>query len=885
MVLNAGTRLGPYEIQSPLGAGGMGAVYRALDTRLDRAVAVKVLAAPLATDSQFRERFEREARAISHFDHPHICTLLDVGEENGVSFLVMPCLQGETLAQRLERGALPVKDALAIGIEIADALGHAHRAGIVHRDVKPANVFLTKTGVKLLDFGLAKDCSPSVALAGASALPTAPAVAVTMEGTILGTFPYMAPEQIEGRAADARTDIFALGCVLYEMLVGARAFDGQTPANVAASVLKEAPKPLSSRQSGISPSLERAVNRCLEKDPEQRWQDARDLRAELEWIAHAGADVDAAAGHPSGGSALRQRGNVTTVAALIAGGILAGGTSWAIATRTGNASPPNVVRFGLHEGDVVLSPDGRSLAFVGYDEGGPRIWIRGLDSLDARLVPGTEGVTATAWLPDGQSLGFIASRRIYKIATAGGRPQEVAFSSAFRGATGTQSRSLDWSEDGTILYADSQRIWIVKSGEAPQLFPPASNTSADEDTYDSPEFLPDGQHFVYSTRSSDGSRAGTFVADLNGVVRTRLLAFPASAKYSEGRLLYVRDRILYAQTFDPSGWQLSGQPVPLAENVAPTFSVSRSAVAYLPVSGSTRPDAVELQWRDRTGTVLEVIDQAAGAVRPSFSPDGRQVAVGLRGDLWVLDTARGVVSRMTTLGSGSGAAANPTWSADSKQLLFHRGGFNQRKDVMFSVTVTNPAGETLVKEPEGLHAHPMQVTSDGQYLIYEGGDDGYDIWLLPLRDKTAAKPYIASPSIETQPTVSPDERWLAFTSDNSGRAEIYVDSFPQPGTRIQVSANGGAAPRWRRDGKELFFQSLDGTLMAVEVESGPKIGFGPPQKLFQFLNPQRGVPAQKPNYDVTRDGQRFIVSAVVRRSDPSLHVLLNWPAILAKRTE
>ena len=805
----------------------------------------------------------------------------------------MELVEGPTLADRITRGPIPLDEALPIAKQIAEALEAAHEQGIIHRDLKPANIKVRPDGtVKVLDFGLAKAMDP-VGGSSENAI-NSPTISMhaTQAGIILGTAAYMAPEQTRGSAVDKRADLWAFGVVLYEMLTGTRPFGGATISDTLASVLKSEPDWTVLPAHTPAP-IRTLLRRCLEKECRRRLDSAAAARLEIDDALSAPSSVT---NHSSSGDQQPawRRFALPVVAALVIGGIVVA-TSFSALTKGSRAlSPAGVVRFAIHdtdrvivsraEGDIALSPDGRTLAFVGYGEGGPRIWIRALDALDARPLPGTEDAASPVWSPDGRWLAFTAFGRVMKAAVAGGTPQMVTAardsspSPRFSPSTGVNNgKALAWGPDGSILYADGRGVWWVQaSGGVPTNLIPIDADAPPT----SPEFLPDGHHFLISVRSTDPAKAGTFVEAIEGGARTRIFAFATMARYAGQRLLFVRDHVLYAQAFDLSRLQLGGDPVPLAERVTVFSGSDNGAVAYVALSSSEQTDSGQLEWFDRSGKELGRIDKAAGAIRPALSPDGRRLAMGLGGDIWTLDLERSVLSRLTV---GLGPGAGSTWLPDGQRLMFNRGGSKNRPDVIYEQAIGSAAKETIVQEPDaaGDHAHPTDISADGQYLIYEGGD-GYDIWVKRLTGDRKARAYVQAPSMETQGTLSPDGRSLAYTSDSSGRGfEIYVQSFPEPGPRNQVSANGGSSARWRRDGKELFYLAPDGTLMALPIRSADPVEFGPPAALFRFFTQRRGIPAGHPPYDVTPDGQRFIVSAVVRRTDPSINVLLNWPALIA----
>jgi Tol biopolymer transport system component len=691
----------------------------------------------------------------------------------------------------------------------------------------------------------------------------------TQAGIILGTAAYMSPEQARGKMVDKRTDIWALGCVLFEMLTGTRAFPGEDATDTIVAVVSKEPD-WSALPTAVPFGIRQLLRRTLEKDPRRRLDSAAAVRIEID-----------DASNPPNLSNLPNASNLGTrpwavLASFVIGGLVIGAAVWVLMRSAGAVAPGGVVRFAIHdtdqlivstlESDMALSPDGRMLAFVGYGDGAARIWIRTLDATEARLLPGTEGAGSLCWSPDSESLAFNAFRQIKKIAVAGGAPQVIA---------ATRGGPLAWGPDGSILSADSRGLSkvIASTGSATILIPVAPGES-----HASPEFLPDGRHFLIAIRSQDPAKAGTFAVAIDGGSRSRILAFPTTARYVMGRLLFVRDRVLYAQVFDLQRLQLKGDPVRVAD--AATFSASANgALVYVPlITADQALVQTQLAWMDRGGRVTGRIDQAAGASRPVLSPDTRRLAMLLRGDIWILELERGVLSRVT---SGGAQPNHLTWLPDSQRIMFTRAGFRNGKDFILETLAGSAGKETIVLEPAGDHAHLSDISADGRYLTYEG-DPGSDVWVMPLAGDRSARAFVEGPAVETQGAFSPDGRWLAYTSDSSGRFEVFVQSFPEPGPRIQVSPDGGTNTRWRRDGKELFYVAMDGTLMAVPVRAAQPIEFGRPAALFQFYSPVRGIPAGKPPYDVMPDGQRFIVSSVVRRTDPSLHVLLNWPALLKK---
>jgi len=882
MTLSAGTKLGPYEIVSPIGAGGMGEVYRAKDTRLDRDVAVKVLPEHLATSEEIRQRFEREAKTISQFSHPHICALYDVGREGDVEYLVMEFLEGESLADRLGKGPLPTEQVLRYGIEIADALDKAHRQGIVHRDLKPGNIMLTKSGVKLLDFGLAKPLATAGArpVSGASVMATEAQASqpLTERGTILGTFQYMAPEQLEGAEADARSDIFAFGAVLYEMATGRKAFSGKSQASLIGSILRDDPAPVSEVAPMVPPAFNRVIKTCLAKDPEHRFQTAHDIKLQLEWIAEGGSQ----AGLPAPVLARRKNREklAWTTAALLA--LVAAALGFGFWKRT--PPPKRTMRFDVDVPAEVtaldspkISPDGRILAFDATDSSGKhRIWIRPLNALQAHALAGTEGSNRPFWSPDGKYLAFIADGKLMKVDVSGGPPQKIC--DAPTGSDGT------WAPDGIILFdgTGSDPIYRVPaSGGIPTIMvkPEASRK---ETQIGWPEVLPDGKHFLYMAIGVKTSESTYRIASLDGKENRPFAPAQSAITYVEpGYLLFLRERTLVAQPFDKKALKTVGEPIPLAEKVGTDnvglgrFSVSREGtLAY-----RTGEITDRMVWVDRNGRELETIADLARYHNPTFSPDGRRLAYDMadphsgKGDIWVRDLARNVSSRFSF---SEGSAYCPVWSPDGKRIAY------AVDSDMFEKPADGQGAETLlgVKSPD--QKIPMDWSRDGKYIAYidRGKDTGWDIWILPTFGDRKAFPFLKTNFNEVVPAFSPDGRFIAYLSNESGRNEIYVQSFPGPGGKWQISADGGLDPQWSADGKELFFRSPDQKIMAAPVTTGATFEAGTPKALFPV---HLDTDLSRNRFAPSIDGQRFLLVATPARDAMTpTTVVLNWMADLGR---
>ena len=882
MTLAAGTKLGPYEIQVPIGAGGMGEVYRAKDTRLGRDVAVKVLPAQLSSSPELRQRLEREAKTISQLSHPHICMLHDVGHQDGTDYLVMEFLEGETLADRLGRGALPVDQALKIGIEIADALDAAHKSGIVHRDLKPGNVMLTKSGVKLLDFGLAKlGAGPVAAVSAVTSLPTAlqESQPLTTRGTILGTFQYMSPEQLEGREADARSDIFSFGCVLYEMLTGQKAFSGKSQASLIGSIMTSEPASISSIQPMVPPALDRVVKGCLAKEPEHRWHTAHDVRMQLQWIAEGGSQ----AGVPAPVAARRRSREKLAWGVAAAAILAAAALGFGFWKRTPKA--PRTVRFEISTPeDVVaidtprLSPDGRYVAFNATDASGKtRVWVHAMNALTAQPLAGTEGTTRPFWSPDSRYLGFFAEGKLKKIEVTGGPAQKIC--DAPTGADGS------WNADGVILFdgrANDPIQRVPAAGGSPTVEVKAE-ASRKETSVGWPEFLPDGKHFLYLANGEKPEDSVYRIGTLGSRDSRKLMPAQTLVTYAPpGYLLYVRDKTLVAQRFDWSASKTVGEPVPLAEHIGTDsvglarFSVSREGtLAYR--TGETGDRFV---WQDRSGKELEAVGETGEFHNPSLSPSGDRLAFDLADprsgklDIWVRDLARGVNSRLT-FGEG-GDAFCPLWSPDGRRIVYTLG-----TDLYAKSSDGQGEAEALLKSPDLKIATGW--SPDGAYLAYSdrAKETGWDVWVLPTSGDRKPKAVRKTPFAENVATFSPDGRFLAYMSLESGRAEIYAESFPGPGGRWQISTSGGGDPHWRADGRELYYRSPDQKIMAVDISvKDGVLQAGVPKALFlgRFdtgTARNRFIPAA--------DGQRFLaVAPLGREAMTPTTIVMNWGADLGR---
>jgi Tol biopolymer transport system component len=855
----------------------MGEVWKARDTRLDRTVAIKVLAQHLSASPEVRQRFEREAKTISQLSHPHICALYDVGREGETEYLVMELLEGETLSDRLARGPLPLEQTLRYGVEISDALDKAHRQGIVHRDLKPGNVMLTKSGVKLLDFGLAKMAAPPAPLAEASSLPTqgVPGQPLTEKGTVMGTFQYMAPEQIEGAEADARTDIFALGTVLYEMATGRKAFTGKSRVSLIGSILKDEPPPISSIEPMTPPALDRLVQTCLAKEPDDRFQTAHDVKLQLRWIAEGGSQAGAAAVVPSRRSSReRLAWGLLAVALLAALAAVAGALFFArrarLASRSVRASilPPDGWSFA-YSGAVAISPDARELAFVALSaERKALLWVRRIDALAARPLSDTEGASYPFWSPDSRFIGFFASGKLKKVDVSGGPSQTICDAPIGRGGS--------WNQDGVIVFAPRNRSTIHQvpaSGGSPT---PVTRFEGGEGTHRWPHFLPDGRHFLFTVLGGSGPLGRLFVGSLDSKERKHLLDVSSNVAYAPpGYLLFVRESNLLAQPFNVARREVHGESFLVGDRVSYAGSVvyadiSASQQGVIVYKNSTLSPS-RLVWHDREGQEAGSVGEPAHYRFPRPSPDGRKLAVILldprtqNGDIWLYGTERETPTRFTFQ---PGTYRGEAWSSDGRRIAY---GLRNTLNVKSS---SNVGGEEKVLESPSLKS-VSDWSPDGRSLLYDeiSGESGSDLMLLPLSGDRKPIPVLATPFNERGGRFSFDGRWIAYVSDESGQLEVYVRPFPGPGGAVRLSSGGGVSPRWRRDGREVFYIAEDRKLMAVEVKGGSQFEVGKVRPLFEARVTGEQVPFEA-DYEVAPDGQRFLINSPAAEKNVSAITLL-----------
>jgi serine/threonine protein kinase len=886
MRLEDGTKLGPYEILAALGAGGMGEVYRAADSRLGRDVALKVLPEAFARDVDRMVRFEREAKVLASLNHPNIAAIHGIEESNRTRALVMELVEGPTLAERIKQGGIPLEEALPIAKQICEGLEYAHERGVIHRDLKPANIKITPDGgVKLLDFGLAKALESDATAGDISNSPTISRLA-TQAGIILGTAAYMSPEQAKGKAVDRRTDIWAFGCVLYEMLTGKHAFDGETVTDVLAAVVRAEPE-WSQLPSSTPDRVRELLRRCLKKEAKQRLQAIGDARIAIDEMQNPAEPLSRAQLPPFQPWRRAWPWVAATALALIAASTVyilrSPSPPQTIVSEISAPQNTSFVLRGNFAGPPVLSPDGQRLAFVaaGSDKQ-QRLWIRQLSAATAQPLEGTEGATFPFWSPDSRSLGFFANGNLNCIDAAGG--PAIAIAEAPQGRGGT------WGPDATILYAPgftNPLYRVAASGGTPQQVTKLNSVRL-ETTHRWPQFLPDGTHFLFFARGSMQQSNATYAASVNGGEPKLLVRGETSAVYAPpGYLLFIREGTLMAQRFDADNMTLIGDAVPLAKNIEVNLPVWRGAFTVsenglLVYHAESATQDMRLLWFDRTGKQIRETGAPGDYGTVSLSPDGRRLAVteGINtGNLsiWVYDLLRGIPTRLTF---SAGTNGQPRWSPDGKTIAFvssQTGQFHLYEKPADGTGTASPLVEDDAQE-----SHPS-FSTDGQYVTFErqAASRHQEIWSLPLFGERKAFPVIQNQQFDVfQPVLSPDGKWLAYMSPESGRPEVYVVPFVKGGGKWLVSTAGGHFPLWRHDGRELFYLSLDNKIISAEIATqGTSLVTGKVTPLFQ-ANPvsTNGWP-----YDVSSDGKKFVVTQADEKTAETLMLVVNWPALMKKQ--
>ncbi len=911
MTIAAGTRLGPYEILAPLGAGGMGEVYRARDPRLARDVAVKVLPEEFFEGEDRRARFEREARLLAALNHPGIAAIYSFEESGGRHLLVMELVEGEGLDQRISSRSLSIEESLSVSRQIAEALEAAHEKGIVHRDLKPANVKITPDGrVKLLDFGLAKifESEATVSNPSISVSPTLTARA-TAAGVILGTAAYMSPEQARGKPVDKRADVWAFGCVLFEMLAGKKAFEGETVSDTLAAILRGEPD-WSALPPGTPERVKEILRKCLRRDAKQRLHDIADARLDLEELGVASAsgtftfEEKPANPSPTVASAewaSRERGSKKSLSLYLSWAVAAAfaAAAGALALRA-RAPEERVYRAAINSpegttfvfdttqpGPPALSPDGRKLAFTARGaDSRVRLYVRSLDSSEAQPLAGTDGAQYPFWSPDGRFIAFGADQKLKKIDASGGPPSTLCATTDF-------PKGGSWSPKGVIVFAPG-------SGSPLHIVPESGGESKPITKFDSkrgdnshrmPFFLPDGKHFLFVSRLSTAQPAEgnqVLVGSIDGGEPKAILRSPAAAEYASGYLLFLRDQDLMAQRFDASRLTLEDEPHPVAENVATLtgaaralFSASQNGILVAQVGASVSIGA-QLDWVDRAGKTLGTLVDRAAYDEVSVSPDGRTVAVSLidlkagTHDIWLCDAERNLKTRFTF---EPGEELTPRWTPDGRSLAY--GANRGAQQGLYRKQIGGSGVEELLYTSETVKL-PSGFSPDGRLLAYTelGSETNFDIWILPLTGDRKPWPFLRTTFAEANAVFSPDGKWLAYNSTESGRAEVYVTPFPGPGRKWQVSAQGGSYPSWRQGGREILYQELqtNGVFSVPVAFKGDAPDFGRATELFVAPPPLAGIAAR---FDATADGKKFImIRPNQTREAGALTLVVNWTSEL-----
>jgi eukaryotic-like serine/threonine-protein kinase len=878
MDLSAGTRLGAYEIVAALGAGGMGEVYRARDTRLDRSVAIKILPSHLSCNLEVKSRFEREARTLSSVTHPHICHLYDVGSQAGVEFLVMELLEGETLASRLQKGPLPLQELLKIGVQIADALAKAHRLGITHRDLKPSNIMLTKSGAKLMDFGLAKPSPVGAVVTSSSseamtATVQSPATPISTIGMVIGTIQYMSPEQIEGKEADARSDVFALGAVLYEMATGRRAFEGKSQLSLISAILHQEPLPITAVQPASPSSLDYVVRTCLAKDPDERFQTAHDVKLQLSWLLQSGSGASQPS--PVGLGSRRYLGAVMGLAAafLIVLALLFFKTT---------SSPPTGSSLGTTRFSVVLpsgqdlavdttqavmlSPEGKHLAYVAAESGVPHLYVRRLDQFASVEIPDSEGATFPFFSPNGDWIAFFSQGKLKKAPADGGNPALICELPTFFGGTWTP-------QDIIVVAVPSYGLATVPAaGGSLQKVPMNSK----ESFYPEGPALLAGGEWIGFTDYYGATRRVMAVNLASGEVRA-LLNNAQGPSFTVDQLVYYWAGAMWAVPFDAHKLAIQGSAVQVASGVTEDNFVGQASasgngvLAYAP--GPVGNLLRNLYSVSRSGVEQKLDAPAAGYIDPAISPDGKRVALAVQyvsaQQLAVYDRERGVLMRVVANGALNNA---PVWTPDGKDLLFDSVGTSEKRG-LYRAAADGSSAPQLVHETT-ISSHMTSVAGGYAAVMVNDPASSADLWLLRLGSQPEMRPFKQTPAAERQGTLSPDGHWMAYASNESGRSEIYVEPVPGPGGRWQISTNGGEQPRWVRTGREIVYRN--GTkMMSAAVQTQPTFGAAKPIELFDRKFDRGGTVG---GYDVTPDGQTFVMTRSEQANPTEIRVVVGWSA-------
>ncbi len=891
-----GQIIGHYRIKSLIGAGGMSEVYLAQDSTLGRKVAFKLLPPQFTQDQDRLRRFEREARAASSLNHPNIVTIYEIGRKDDLHYIVTEFIEGQTLRQRMAHAPMKLRESLDVAIQVASALAAAHAAGIVHRDIKPENVMLRRDGlIKVLDFGLAKLIEPKAppSITDASTV----AAVSTQPGVVMGTPRYMSPEQARGLEVDARSDIFSLGVALYEMIAGKAPFTGATSSDVIAAILHTEPPPLASSQPAIPPALDRLVKSCLAKEPDERWQSARDLARELKWMAEGGSQT-AATALPAARS--KKRAWVWLAAATLVSAIAIGLAAWLLSRAPAPASqpptrfvvslPPDARMTFLEHPVVAISPDGTRLVYAASNGRRIQLYLRAMDQIEAAPIPGTEGAYSPFFSPDGQWVGFFANFKMKKVSLRGGAPIDIC-------SVTPVTRGASWATDDTIYFSPNMSGGLRRvfaSGGEPQVIT-TPDARKGESGHLWPEVLPGGKAILFTIGTGGNFDEALIAALIPETGEQRILVRGgASAHYAAtGHLVYARAGSIMAVTFDPSQLKVTGAPVQVLDGVmiapwsgAAHLAFSRAgSLVYVP--GSAQPWSTSLLWVDRRGTAQPLTNDQRWFLNPSLSPDGQRLAIATvdaTQDVWVYEFARGTMIRLTF---GDSQNFGPVWTPDGKRVTYTSFKSGGMPNLVWKPADGSGPEEQLTTG--NITCFIGSWSPDGKTLAFtrqEVRDQkaGADIWLLSIAGERQSRPFIQTKFDEFAPAFSPDGRPLAYVSDESGRKEVYVQSFPGPGVKRRVSTEGGVGPVWARNGRELFYRHGD-KVMAVTVTLQPEFTASSPRALFEGRYIELGRRDSRANYDVTGDGQRFVMirSAEQQAAPTQLNVVLEWFAEVKRR--